>query len=77
MNSVFFYYRSDNLAEHGIHPRYMHALINSPLLFGPLVAFAIVSLYIAYHVKNKGMKCVIWLRFAKNGFDHELTKSLK
>ena len=72
-----FFYRSDNLAEHGIHPRYMHALINSPLLFGPLVAFAIVSLYIAYHVKNKGMKCVIWLRFAKNGFDLELTKSLK
>lgn len=47
-------YFSENLAEHGIHPRYMHALINSPLLFGPLVAFGIVAVYLAYNIRNKG-----------------------
>ncbi|XP_052104867.1 GPI mannosyltransferase 4-like [Mytilus californianus] len=25
-----------NLAEHGIHPRYLHFIVNLPLLFGPL-----------------------------------------
>lgn len=26
-----------NLAEHGLHPRYLHVLVNMPLLFGPLL----------------------------------------
>lgn len=33
-----------NLAEHGIHPRYLHLLVNLPLLFGPLALLAIYDL---------------------------------
>lgn len=34
----FFQYntKSNNLAQHGIHPRYLHAVVNMPLMFGPL-----------------------------------------
>lgn len=44
----FFYYNmaAKNLEEHGLHPRYLHALVNLPLLFGPLViplAGAVIS----------------------------------
>ncbi|KAJ1670107.1 alpha 1,2 mannosyltransferase, partial [Coemansia sp. RSA 25] len=35
-NNLAYNTRRDNLAQHGIQPRYMHALVNVPLLFGPL-----------------------------------------
>jgi phosphatidylinositol glycan class Z len=41
----------DNLADHGLHPHYLHALVNAPLLFGPLY---LLSLYtMARDVLNK------------------------
>jgi len=35
--------KSDNLAEHGIHPRATHLLVNLPMLYGPLAALAAYS----------------------------------
>ncbi|KAJ2744103.1 alpha 1,2 mannosyltransferase [Coemansia sp. BCRC 34301] len=36
VNNVAYNSRRENLAAHGIHPQYTHALVNMPLLFGPL-----------------------------------------
>ncbi|XP_071441005.1 GPI mannosyltransferase 4 isoform X1 [Hetaerina americana] len=33
-----------NLQEHGLHPRWLHVLVNLPLLFGPLGIFALLGL---------------------------------
>ncbi len=35
-NFVMYNAVPDNLEKHGAHPRYLHALVNLPLLFGPL-----------------------------------------
>jgi phosphatidylinositol glycan class Z len=35
-NSLQYNLRVDNLAEHGLHPRALHAGVNAPLMFGPL-----------------------------------------
>ncbi len=40
--------RSANLALHGLHPRGLHALVNSPLLFAPLLPPAAASAYRAW-----------------------------
>ncbi|KAI6014394.1 glycosyltransferase family 22 protein [Pisolithus microcarpus] len=34
---------SDNLAEHGLHPRWLHLLVNLPMLLGPSVWFLTIS----------------------------------
>ena len=36
LNALKYNLQHDNLALHGIHPRVTHALVNLPLLFGPL-----------------------------------------
>ena len=47
-------YCSENLAEHGIHPHYLHAAVNTPILFGPLVAFLILLFYLMSNIKDSG-----------------------
>jgi phosphatidylinositol glycan class Z len=38
-----------NLAKHGIHPRYLHLLVNFPLLYGLMAPLSIyVGLYSLY-----------------------------
>lgn len=44
LNALRYNSQSSNLAEHGIHPRVTHALVNLPLMFGPL------ALYLYYRV---------------------------
>ena len=42
--------QEENLREHGIHPRYLHALVNMPIMFGPIAllsAFHFIRLSIA------------------------------
>ncbi|TDL25266.1 hypothetical protein BD410DRAFT_837477 [Rickenella mellea] len=43
----FLRYNSDpaNLALHGMHPRWLHAMVNLPLLFGPLLVATIFNLF--------------------------------
>ncbi|KAL0088201.1 Alg9-like mannosyltransferase family-domain-containing protein [Phycomyces blakesleeanus] len=41
LNNLKYNMNVDNLATHGLHPRYLHLIVNFPLLFGPL---AIASL---------------------------------
>ena len=35
----------DNLARHGLHPRWTHAMINAPMLYGPLIFLFIYDLW--------------------------------
>jgi phosphatidylinositol glycan class Z len=37
--------KTENLSEHGLHPRYLHLLVNMPLLFGPLALLAYQGVY--------------------------------
>ncbi|KAJ2035478.1 alpha 1,2 mannosyltransferase, partial [Coemansia sp. S3946] len=45
LNNLSYNSQHENLATHGIQPRYMHALVNMPLLFGPLYILAIAGLW--------------------------------
>ena len=36
LNSLAYNADPKNLAEHGLHPRFLHGVVNMPLLFGPL-----------------------------------------
>lgn len=42
-NNLMYNLNVDNLAQHGIHPRYTHIAINLPLLYGPLAIFGLLS----------------------------------
>ena len=42
--------RVDNLSEHGLHPRITHALVNCPMLYGPLA----ISFYLSFFF-SKGL----------------------
>jgi phosphatidylinositol glycan class Z len=44
LNSLLYNMDQSNLAKHGLHPRFLHALVNLPLLFGPLYLCLLVSL---------------------------------
>ena len=41
LNNLLYNINVDNVKQHGLHPRYLHLLVNFPLLFGPL-AIAVV-----------------------------------
>ena len=44
LNFVKYNVNPENLAEHGLHSRFQHLLVNTPLLFGILAVFPIFSL---------------------------------
>eukprot|EP00850_Spirogloea_muscicola_P000057 SM000001S04459 [mRNA] locus=s1:340581:344248:+ [translate_table: standard] len=41
LNGIIYNSKFSNLAIHGLHPHYLHALVNLPLLFGPLAMAAL------------------------------------
>lgn len=41
LNSVRYNLDARNLAEHGVHPRWLHAVVNMPLMFGPGAVIAV------------------------------------
>lgn len=44
-NALRYNLQSANLAEHGVHPRWLHLVVNAPMLFGiPLVGFLLYRL---------------------------------
>ncbi|KAI8099127.1 Alg9-like mannosyltransferase family-domain-containing protein, partial [Halteromyces radiatus] len=45
LNNLIYNVNIDNLALHGIHPRYTHFLLNFPLLYGPLAVMALWAIY--------------------------------
>ena len=47
LNSFLYNLDSSNLAAHGIHPRYLHSLVNMHVLFGPLWSFALGAVFYA------------------------------
>ncbi|KAL3846935.1 hypothetical protein ACJMK2_017876 [Sinanodonta woodiana] len=44
-NFVMYNVKKDNLAKHGLHPFYLHLVVNLPLLFGPLVYYILSMLF--------------------------------
>ncbi|KAI9496535.1 Alg9-like mannosyltransferase family-domain-containing protein [Zychaea mexicana] len=44
LNNILYNAKVENLKDHGLHPRYLHLLVNFPLLYGPLSTSALVSL---------------------------------
>ncbi|KAK9456372.1 Alg9-like mannosyltransferase family-domain-containing protein [Dipodascopsis uninucleata] len=48
LNNLLYNFQTDNLAKHGLHPRYTHVLINLPLLLGPYLLFIRPRLSIAF-----------------------------
>lgn len=47
LNSLLYNMDTSNLALHGVHPRFLHFLVNAPLMFGPLW---LASIYEAFSV---------------------------
>ena len=43
LNALLYNSKSTNLAEHGLHPRITHSLVNIPILFGPLAVVLYTS----------------------------------
>lgn len=43
---------SDNVKTHGAHPWYLHALVNMPMLFGPLIAFLLLAVFLIHGLKS-------------------------
>jgi hypothetical protein len=43
LNAILYNMKQENLAQHGLHPRVTHLLVNVPMLFGPLGLIAIYS----------------------------------
>lgn len=41
-NFLMYNFSSQNLAEHGLHPHWLHVLVNLPMLFGPWVIWLVV-----------------------------------
>ncbi|KAJ2862960.1 alpha 1,2 mannosyltransferase [Coemansia aciculifera] len=57
LNNLSYNSRHENLATHGIQPRYMHVLVNMPLLFGPLYILAVARLW-AFLRSGRRAACV-------------------
>ncbi|KAL6071018.1 Mannosyltransferase [Balamuthia mandrillaris] len=43
LNSLLYNARPENLAQHGLHPNYLHAVVNMPMLFGPMLLLLLIS----------------------------------
>jgi phosphatidylinositol glycan class Z len=56
LNNALYNMKTKNLAEHGLHPRWLHTIVNLPLFFGPVALIA--------HVK--AMLCLRRLCCSKN-----------
>ncbi|KAL3797088.1 hypothetical protein HJC23_000426 [Cyclotella cryptica] len=52
VNAFLYNSKATNLAEHGLHPRITHAVVNMPMLFGPLALIGYAS--VARNVYNGG-----------------------
>ncbi|KAL1915237.1 uncharacterized protein VTP21DRAFT_7513 [Calcarisporiella thermophila] len=44
LNNLLYNAATENLEQHGLHPRYLHILVNTPLLFGPGAILAFIHL---------------------------------
>ena len=39
LNNALYNMKTENLAQHGLHPRYLHSIVNLPMLCGPLTIY--------------------------------------
>ncbi|KAG1903671.1 glycosyltransferase family 22 protein [Suillus fuscotomentosus] len=45
-NFLMYNFASQNLAEHGVHPRWLHIFVNLPMLFGPWITWLAVRVIV-------------------------------
>jgi phosphatidylinositol glycan class Z len=45
LNNILYNMDVENLKQHGLHPRYLHLLVNAPMLYGPLVVGGLSAVY--------------------------------
>ncbi|GAA5895674.1 glycosylphosphatidylinositol-alpha 1,2 mannosyltransferase [Sporobolomyces salmoneus] len=66
LNLLKYNLSSSNLAEHGLHPRYLHALVNLPMLFGVGILVVVNAIRLEWRKrkkpKEKNRKSGIWNR---------------
>ncbi|KAI8336433.1 Alg9-like mannosyltransferase family-domain-containing protein [Choanephora cucurbitarum] len=53
-NNLIYNLDISNLAQHGLHARYTHVLVNLPLLYGPLAIFCLMYIPKAYQKIRQG-----------------------
>lgn len=58
-NNLMYNMDPTNLAEHGLHPRYVHFISNMPMLFGPLALLGFVRLAFSGRMKLSGKGTVL------------------
>jgi hypothetical protein len=51
LSNLMYNSQTTNLAKHGLHPRYLHMLVNMQLLFGPLFIIVIIG-HVWAHVRH-------------------------
>lgn len=70
LNFLMYNFSSQNLAEHGLHPRWLHVFVNFPMLFGPWITWltvrTIVDSATLFNEKNYTSFEVDVLRPSKN-----------
>lgn len=54
-NNLLYNISPDNLAKHGLHPRWLHIAVNMPLIVGPgLIFYGILAARRIFTLKSKG-----------------------
>lgn len=56
-NALLYNLKPSNLSQHGLHPRWLHSVVNAPMLLGlPLVAFLWFRLIEYYFISNQSQE---------------------
>lgn len=67
LNNLLYNMNVDNLAQHGLHPRYTHFAVNLPLLFGPLAVFGFLYMpNVIAKVQNDDHTHLLYGKFIAN-----------
>lgn len=53
LNNILYNISPDNLKQHGLHPHWLHLVVNMPLLFGPLYFVALFAIFKVWHERDE------------------------
>ncbi|WVW80343.1 hypothetical protein I302_102323 [Kwoniella bestiolae CBS 10118] len=71
LNNLLYNSDPSNLANHGLHPRYLHLLVNIPLLLGPGVSRIITPLRYPSHTSRWNLITAMFAISALSIFPHQ------
>lgn len=66
LNNLLYNLNTDNISQHGLHPRYYHILINVPLICGPILVFFISKKYLIKLPTLSAISGVLFLSLFKH-----------